>query len=32
MDATRCISYLTYRSRYGLTDLPAEELRAAMGE
>jgi epoxyqueuosine reductase len=32
MDATRCISYLTYNSRYGPAELPAEEVRACMGE
>ena len=32
MDATRCIAYLTYESRYGLTGLPPEELRGSMGE
>jgi epoxyqueuosine reductase len=32
MDATRCISYLTYESRYRPTELPPEELRASMGE
>lgn len=32
MDATRCIAYLTYESRYGPTRLPPEELRGSMGE
>ena len=32
MDATRCIAYLTYNARYGLPELPPEELRGSMGE
>jgi epoxyqueuosine reductase len=32
MDATHCISYLTYESRYRPTELPPEVLRASMGE
>jgi epoxyqueuosine reductase len=32
MDATHCISYLTYESRFRPTELPPEELRASMGE
>jgi epoxyqueuosine reductase len=32
MDATHCISYLTYESRFRPTELPPEELRPSMGE
>lgn len=32
MDATHCISYLTYESRFRPTELPPEELRSSMGE
>ena len=32
MDATHCISYLTYNSMYGQADLPSESLRSAMGQ
>ena len=31
MDATHCISYLTYESRFRPMELPPEELRASMG-
>ncbi|MGC8660049.1 MAG: epoxyqueuosine reductase [Desulfomonilaceae bacterium] len=32
MDATHCISYLTYESMYRPTELPPDELRTSMGE